>query len=364
MGRRAAPPWLRGRPPPPAPRSRLGAGRSPAPRAPWARRPRRAPPAGLPRRRRPCAPSVWPFAACSGPDVRGTTAKHHLRSPAMSARTRDLPRRSCLSVPGSSEKMLAKGPTLAPTWCSSTWRTPSRRSRRRRPGGKVVDAIRDQDWGDKILCVRINAWDTEVDGRRHPEVVGGAGERLEEIMLPKVQTAAEVVALDLLLTQVEQNAGLPLGPHRHRGPDRDGQRPHQRRGDLRRVAPRSRRSSSVPSTCRRRWRCRRLGGGIEIPELSRRLLPLRVRQDPHGGPGQRPAGHRRALREGPRPRGLPRLLPALDGARLRRQVGAAPRPDHDPQRAVLARPRSSSTRRSTSSTPTRRRPPPATARAP
>ena len=30
----------------------------------------------------------------------------------MSARTRDLPRRSCLSVPGSSEKMLGKAPTL------------------------------------------------------------------------------------------------------------------------------------------------------------------------------------------------------------------------------------------------------------
>ena len=43
------------------------------------------------------------------------------------------------------------------------------------------------------------------------EVVGNAGERLEEIMLPKVQTAAEVVAMDLLLTQVEQQAGLPVG---------------------------------------------------------------------------------------------------------------------------------------------------------
>jgi citrate lyase subunit beta/citryl-CoA lyase len=30
----------------------------------------------------------------------------------MSSRSRDLPRRSCLSVPGSSEKMLGKGPTL------------------------------------------------------------------------------------------------------------------------------------------------------------------------------------------------------------------------------------------------------------
>src|SRR5438093_10033796 len=30
-------------------------------------------------------------------------------------------------------------------------------------------------------------------------------------MLPKVQSAAEIVALDMLLTQVEQNAGLPVG---------------------------------------------------------------------------------------------------------------------------------------------------------
>jgi citrate lyase subunit beta/citryl-CoA lyase len=30
-------------------------------------------------------------------------------------------------------------------------------------------------------------------------------------MLPKVQTAAEVVALDLLLTQIEENVGLPIG---------------------------------------------------------------------------------------------------------------------------------------------------------
>jgi citrate lyase subunit beta/citryl-CoA lyase len=34
---------------------------------------------------------------------------------------------------------------------------------------------------------------------------------LDEVMLPKVQSAAEVVALDLLLTQVEKNVGLAPG---------------------------------------------------------------------------------------------------------------------------------------------------------
>jgi citrate lyase subunit beta/citryl-CoA lyase len=77
--------------------------------------------------------------------------------------------------------------------------------------GKAVTAIRDQDWGETILCVRVNAWDTPWTAYDILEVVGNAGERLEEIMLPKVQTAAEVVAMDLLLTQVEQKAGLPAG---------------------------------------------------------------------------------------------------------------------------------------------------------
>ena len=76
---------------------------------------------------------------------------------------------------------------------------------------KAVDAVKNQDWGEKILCVRVNAWDTKWTYGDVIEVVGNAGERLEEVMLPKVQSAAEVVALDLLLTQVEINAGLPSG---------------------------------------------------------------------------------------------------------------------------------------------------------
>ncbi len=76
---------------------------------------------------------------------------------------------------------------------------------------KVVDAIKNQDWAEKILCVRVNSWDTKWTYGDVIDVVGNAGERLEEVMLPKVQSAAEVVALDLLLTQVEINAGLSPG---------------------------------------------------------------------------------------------------------------------------------------------------------
>src|SRR5438067_13620727 len=129
----------------------------------------------------------------------------------MSSRSRDLPRRSCLSVPGSSEKMLAKGPTIPAdmTFLDLEDAVSPLEKEAARP--KVVDAIKNQDWGDRVLCVRVNAWDTEWTAFDVIEVVGHAGTRLDEIMLPKVQSAAEVVALDLLLTQVEAKAGLPPG---------------------------------------------------------------------------------------------------------------------------------------------------------
>jgi citrate lyase subunit beta/citryl-CoA lyase len=71
----------------------------------------------------------------------------------------------------------------------------------------VVEAVDTLDWGDTVVCVRVNAWDTPWTYRDVIEVVERAGERLDEVMLPKVQDATEVVALDLLLTQIEQTTG-------------------------------------------------------------------------------------------------------------------------------------------------------------
>src|ERR1700738_4546661 len=129
----------------------------------------------------------------------------------MSERSRHLPRRSCLSVPGSSEKMLGKAPTLGADMVFLDLEDAVAPLEKEGARAKVVDAVKNQDWGDKVLCVRVNAWDTKWTYGDVIGVVSNAGERLEELMLPKVQSAAEVVALDLLLTQVEINAGLPAG---------------------------------------------------------------------------------------------------------------------------------------------------------
>ena len=129
----------------------------------------------------------------------------------MSQRSRTLPRRSCHSVPGSNEKFLAKAPGLPADMIFLDLEDAVAPLEKEAARQKVVSAIRDQDWGDAVLCVRVNAWDTKWTYGDVIEVVSNAGTRLDEIMLPKVQNAAQVVAMDLLLTQVEINSGLPAG---------------------------------------------------------------------------------------------------------------------------------------------------------
>jgi citrate lyase subunit beta/citryl-CoA lyase len=129
----------------------------------------------------------------------------------MSERSRYLPRRSCHAVPGSNEKFLAKAPSLPADMFFLDLEDAVAPLEKEAARAKVVAAIRGEDWGDAVVCVRVNAWDTKWTYGDVIEVVSEAGTRLDELMLPKVQSAAEVVALDLLLTQVEINSGLPAG---------------------------------------------------------------------------------------------------------------------------------------------------------
>src|SRR5436189_407264 len=121
----------------------------------------------------------------------------------MSERSRSLPRRSCLSVPGSSEKMLAKAPGLGADMVFLDLEDAVAPLEKEGARAKVVEAINTLDWGDAVLCVRVNAWDTEWTYRDVIEVVEGASERLDELMLPKVETAAGVDALHHRLTELQ-----------------------------------------------------------------------------------------------------------------------------------------------------------------
>ncbi len=77
---------------------------------------------------------------------------------------------------------------------------------------RIVDALNsDAGFAAGLVTVRVNGWDSPWTYGDVIEVVSGAGAKIDALVLPKTQSAAQVQALDLLLTQVEQNAGLPVG---------------------------------------------------------------------------------------------------------------------------------------------------------
>src|ERR1700757_3905840 len=66
----------------------------------------------------------------------------------------------------------------------------------------VIAALNDIDWGNKTMMVRINGLDTYYMYRDVVDVVE-ACPRLDMILIPKVGVAADVYALDMLVTQIE-----------------------------------------------------------------------------------------------------------------------------------------------------------------
>jgi malyl-CoA/(S)-citramalyl-CoA lyase len=74
--------------------------------------------------------------------------------------------------------------------------------------GNVIRALNEIDWGRKTISVRINGLDTHFMYRDVVDVVEQAGDKLDLIMIPKVGTAADVYALDMLVSQIEAARGF------------------------------------------------------------------------------------------------------------------------------------------------------------
>ncbi len=120
-------------------------------------------------------------------------------------------RRSNLAVPGSSPKMLDKAKGLPADQVFMDLEDAVAPLAKAGARKNIVAALNEGGYEGKVRAVRVNDWTTEWTFTDVIEVVGGAGANLDCIMLPKVQTAEQVVALDLLLTQVERAHGLEVG---------------------------------------------------------------------------------------------------------------------------------------------------------
>jgi citrate lyase subunit beta/citryl-CoA lyase len=117
-------------------------------------------------------------------------------------------RRSELATPASSEKMCAKAPTSGADLvfldledaCAPVMKEAAR--------SIAVDALTGQDWGRVVRAVRVNGLDTPWCHGDVIEVVTGAREHLDVIIVPKARSARDVWWFDVLLTQLEARLGL------------------------------------------------------------------------------------------------------------------------------------------------------------
>jgi len=121
------------------------------------------------------------------------------------------PRRSSLAVPGSSVKMLDKARGLKSDQLFMDLEDAVAPLAKADARKNIVQALNEGGYEDKIRAVRVNDWTTQWTYTDVIEIVEGAGANLDCIMLPKVQTADHIVALDLLLTQLERTNGLEVG---------------------------------------------------------------------------------------------------------------------------------------------------------
>ena len=71
----------------------------------------------------------------------------------------------------------------------------------------IIAATHDVDWGSKYLSVRINGLDTPYWYRDVVELLEQSSDRLDQIMIPKVGCAADVYAVDALVTSIEAAKG-------------------------------------------------------------------------------------------------------------------------------------------------------------
>lgn len=123
------------------------------------------------------------------------------------------PNRSELAVPGSSRRFLEKAAESDADVVFLDLEDAVAPDDKDEARKNVIEAINDLDWGKRTVSVRINAADTHYMYRDVVDLMEQASERLDLIMLPKVGTASDVYALDMMCTQIEVAKGKkkPVG---------------------------------------------------------------------------------------------------------------------------------------------------------
>ena len=117
-------------------------------------------------------------------------------------------RRSELATPASSERMCEKAPSAGADLVFLDLEDACAPVAKEGARAIAVAALTGQDWGRTVRAVRINGLETPWCHGDVIEVVTGARDALDVLIVPKARTARDVWWVDVLLTQLEAKLGL------------------------------------------------------------------------------------------------------------------------------------------------------------
>ena len=115
--------------------------------------------------------------------------------------------RSELAVPGSNTKFIEKAASSKADVVFLDLEDAVAPADKEQARKNVIEALNDLDWGGHTISMRINGLDTHYMYRDVVDVLEQAVDKLDLIMIPKAGTAADIYALDMLVTQIEAAKG-------------------------------------------------------------------------------------------------------------------------------------------------------------
>ena len=118
-------------------------------------------------------------------------------------------RRSELATPASSERMCEKAASSGADLVFLDLEDACAPSAKEAARSIAVGALTGQDWGRTVRAVRVNGLDTPWCHGDIIEIVTGARDAVDVLIVPKVRRARDVWWVDVLLTQLETKLRLP-----------------------------------------------------------------------------------------------------------------------------------------------------------